>query len=267
MAPRTRFAAITTLAVVVVAALAPSPAVRAAQAVPAVPQASAASPDSAGAGEQCEAEAPGVVAVRVVVDYGDLAEAPAEPGVVCVSVPEGADGSEVLAARAEQLGTPAPRYEASGLLCAIDGVPETGCGEPTDTGYRYWSYWLGTAEGWEYASVGPAFRSAEAAVSEGWRFVDGAGGPDDPPPGSSPDPATGAPSGSSGSSGSPGSSSEGDSGPAGSGDGTARAGDGAAGAGDGGGTLAGTLAGTAAGVLAVGVLAAAAVVVSRRRST
>ncbi len=257
MAPRTRFAAITALAVVVVAALGPSPAVRAAQAVP------AASAGSAGAGEECEAEAPGVVPVRVVVDYGDLAEAPAEPSVVCASVPEGADGSEVLAARAEQLGTPVPRYEASGLLCAIDGLPETGCGEQTDTGYRYWSYWLGTAEGWEYASVGPAFRSAQAAVSEGWRFVDGAGGPEDPPPGSSPDPATGAPSGSSGS------SSEGDSGGPGAGDGAVGAGDGAAGTAgsDGGGALAGTLAGTAAGLLAVGVLAAAAVVVSRRRST
>jgi hypothetical protein len=36
--------------------------------------------------------------------------------------------------------------------------------------YRYWSYWLGTDAGWEFASVGPAFRLPADGTVEGWRF-------------------------------------------------------------------------------------------------
>ena len=36
--------------------------------------------------------------------------------------------------------------------------------------YRYWSYWLGTDEGWSFANVGPAFRSPADGTLEGWRF-------------------------------------------------------------------------------------------------
>lgn len=136
----------------------------------------------AAAGERCEGDAPDEVGVVVVVDFGDLAGGPVSPSVTCVSVPGGATGNDVLEARADRLDVPAPRYDASGLLCAIDGMPGSGCGERVGDGYRYWSYWLGTGDGWEHAQQGPGFRDADPAVTEGWHFVEGSGRPTDPPP-------------------------------------------------------------------------------------
>lgn len=125
--------------------------------------------------------AAGQIRISVVVDFGDLPNPP-PTSAACVSAEEGSTGAAVLAARAKQLGTPAPRFNTSGLLCAIDGLPATGCGERTGDGYRYWSYWQGTASGWSYANVGPAGRRVRATQTEGWHFVEGAGLPSDPPP-------------------------------------------------------------------------------------
>ncbi len=36
--------------------------------------------------------------------------------------------------------------------------------------YRYWSYWLGSDDGWSFANVGPAFRVPADGMVEGWRF-------------------------------------------------------------------------------------------------
>lgn len=140
------------------------------------------------AGERCEADGPDEVGVVVVVDFGDLEGAPGGPSVVCVSVPEGATGNDVLEARARQLEVSSPRYDSSGLLCAIDGLPEDGCGERVGSGYLYWSYWLGTGDGWEHAQEGPGFRDADPTVTEGWHFVEGSGRPSDPPPEAPPAP-------------------------------------------------------------------------------
>lgn len=125
--------------------------------------------------------AAGEVRVSVVVDFGDL-PSPPPTTATCVAASDGDTGAEVLSARARQLGKPAPRYNASGLLCAIDGLPSTGCGERTSSGYRYWSYFRGTEGGWEYASVGPTGSRVKATQSEGWRFTDGTGRPGDPAP-------------------------------------------------------------------------------------
>lgn len=125
--------------------------------------------------------AAGQIRVSVVVDFGDLPNPP-PLSTACVSAEDGNTGAAVLAARAKQLGTPAPRFNTSGLLCAIDGLPATGCGERTADGYRYWSYWQGTPSGWSYANVGPAERRVRATQTEGWHFVEGAGLPSDPPP-------------------------------------------------------------------------------------
>ena len=92
------------------------------------------------------------IVVPVVVDTGgpsDTAE------VACVPVPAGSNGAQVLAARAKLLHVPAPRYAESGLLCAIDGYPATGCGVQTGQYYAYWAYYHGGSS-WTYASVGPA---------------------------------------------------------------------------------------------------------------
>ncbi len=67
--------------------------------------------------------------VAVVIDFGDRADAPdggrpPEPRTECARVPDGATAAEALAAVAEPL-----RYNSDGLLCAIAGYPEQGCGE------------------------------------------------------------------------------------------------------------------------------------------
>jgi hypothetical protein len=37
--------------------------------------------------------------------------------------------------------------------------------------FRYWTYWTGTADGWQFSPVGPAFRDAQDGVVEGWRLA------------------------------------------------------------------------------------------------
>lgn len=126
---------------------------------------------------------PGRLTVAVVVDGGD-----APPRVDCVTVDQGATGADVLAARAVSIGAPAPRYDSSGLLCGIDDVPISGCGEPTGDGaYRYWSYWWPDGSGWQYARSGPATHTVTDGSVEGWRFISGRGTDIDNAPTVSPD--------------------------------------------------------------------------------
>lgn len=125
--------------------------------------------------------------VAVVVDFGDGTSVSS----VCVPANSTDNGAAVLAARAEALGTPAPRFNSSGLLCAIDGTPSDGCGEQTGSRYAYWSYWHGTDGAWNYSNVGPGGSRVRATAVEGWRFQPrGAGNPTDPPPRGSADPAS-----------------------------------------------------------------------------
>jgi len=126
------------------------------------------------------------VQIAVVVDFGTGGSVSA----ACVGAGTRDSGATVLAARASQLGTTPPRFDASGLLCAIDGYPSQGCGAQTGSHYAYWSYWHGDASGWTYSNVGPAGSRAQAGTVEGWRFEPaGAGNPSDPPPRASPDAA------------------------------------------------------------------------------
>uniref|UniRef100_UPI0030C68F21 SCO2322 family protein n=1 Tax=Streptomyces bohaiensis TaxID=1431344 RepID=UPI0030C68F21 len=67
--------------------------------------------------------------VALVLDFGTRDEAPPgevppPPATVCAVVADGATGAETLAAVAGPL-----RYDRAGLLCAIRGYPERGCGE------------------------------------------------------------------------------------------------------------------------------------------
>lgn len=138
-------------------------------------------PRFSGAAEACATTERGEIGVHVVIDFGDLVP-DASPSVECVVVSEGASAADVLDRRARQLGAPPPRYDPSGLLCAIDGLPENGCGEREGDRYLYWSYWQGSDDGWTYSQVGPAQRQASPSVTEGWHFVRGAALPSDPPP-------------------------------------------------------------------------------------
>ena len=133
--------------------------------------------------------ASGDVHVAVVVDNGSSSAVSA----VCVPGSSGDNGATILAARASMLGTPQPRYAASGLLCAIDGMPSTGCGVAHDGHYAYWSYWHGTrrevvvlerrsglgtcrsrdvVEGWRWQPDGSALANGSAAARTGRRHRD-----------------------------------------------------------------------------------------------
>lgn len=119
----------------------------------------------------------GATRVAVVIDNGGSVDAR------CIEVNANLNGAQFLAARAQILGTPAPTYNASGLLCSIDGYPNTGCGDRSGGSYAYWSYWDGRTGSWVYSSVGPASRRMTGSSVEGWRFQrSGAGKPTDPPP-------------------------------------------------------------------------------------
>lgn len=67
--------------------------------------------------------------VAFVIDYGEAAHAPGgerppTSRTACAATADGATAAEALAEVAEPL-----RYDANGLLCAIDGYPSRGCGE------------------------------------------------------------------------------------------------------------------------------------------
>lgn len=118
----------------------------------------------------------------LVVDFGDAPGAPSGNTVTCVPVDGDDTAADALVTRARMLGRPVPRYNNAGLLCSLDGFPESGCGERSAAGYRYWSYWFG-GDAWSYASTGPAFHRAKPGGVVGWRFQPaGAGTAADPPP-------------------------------------------------------------------------------------
>jgi hypothetical protein len=126
------------------------------------------------------------VSVALVVDFGGSTR----PEVGCVKVPASDNGYYALAAFIQQEKEVAPAYAGSGLLCSINGIPSSGCGQQVGGGYIYWSYWHGDTGTWNYAGTG-AFAvvgSYPKPDVEGWKFQDPA--PDnasDPPPAASPD--------------------------------------------------------------------------------
>ena len=102
--------------------------------------------------------------VAVVIDHGSSIDAR------CIEIDGNMNGAQFLALRAQILNVPQPTYNASGLLCSIDGYPRTGCGEKTGSTYAYWSYWDGRSGRWVFARIGPASRRMTDGAMEGWRF-------------------------------------------------------------------------------------------------
>ena len=132
-------------------------------------------------GESCAEATPAqsTINIGMVVDFGILRGGDVQ--TTCVGVAPGTNGFKMLQAAGHTV-----TVDSSGLLCSIDGVPETGCGERTASGYRYWAYFHGSGSSWSYSSIGPqGYRAAEGTV-EGWHFVEGAGLPSDPPPNRAP---------------------------------------------------------------------------------
>ncbi len=123
--------------------------------------------------------ADGEIRVVLVVDSSDLGGG---ASATCLVVPAGTTGSQLLARRGSELGTGSPRYGSSGLLCAIDGLPATGCGDRSSGGFEYWAYFNGSSGSWVYGNINPFTRRLSDGDIEGWRYVQGAGNGQDPPP-------------------------------------------------------------------------------------
>ena len=116
------------------------------------------------------------VAVAFVVDFGGGAA----PVVGCVKVPSGTNGYQALAAFTAQEQEQAPTYNASQLLCSINGIPGSGCGQTVSGGYVYWSYWEASSGSWAYANTG-AFAAVQAGRRAGMALREpGQGQPDGP---------------------------------------------------------------------------------------
>lgn len=110
--------------------------------------------------------------VAVVIDFGTLTGAPDGVFTDCVTVGPQATGMTALrAATGNRLG-----FDASEKVCSILGYPSApdprNCSTPVDGRIRYWAYFHGTSNGWEYSSSGAASQRAVPDVVEGWRFLD-----------------------------------------------------------------------------------------------
>lgn len=112
----------------------------------------------------------GEIRVVLVVDATDLGGG---SSATCLVVPAGTTGSQVLARRGSELGSGSPRYGSSGLLCAIDGLPATGCGDRNSSGFGYWAYFFSDGGGWIYGNNNPFTKRLADGAIEGWRFVAG----------------------------------------------------------------------------------------------
>jgi len=165
------------IAAVTVATLAPTMAPGAAQ-----PAAASAARQSKDASPRCAVPAHTAndrIVVAVVADFGGVN---GKVIVTCVLAKAGESGAQVLQSQAQLLRYPSPRYAESGLLCAIDGYPTSGCGTQSGGHYAYWAYWHG-GKRWHYANRGPGGWKVSKGDVEGWRFEpDGSATPADPPP-------------------------------------------------------------------------------------
>lgn len=122
----------------------------------------------------------GEIRVVIVVDATDFGGG---SSATCLVVPTGTTGSQLLARRSAELGTGSVRYGSSGLLCAIDGMPATGCGDHNAGGFDYWGYFNAPSGSWAYGNINPFTRRVSDGDIEGWRYVRGGkGSAQDPPP-------------------------------------------------------------------------------------
>ncbi|MEI2699137.1 MAG: hypothetical protein V9E94_12665 [Microthrixaceae bacterium] len=120
-------------------------------------------PDPVGA-QGCGPAPAGRVAAMVTIDRGT-----GSPGSRCVVVSHGATGLDALRAAGHEV-----RLDG-GFVCAIDGLPATGCANKPDAGNAYWRYWHAPANGgaWSYSQVGAGgYRLPTRCAVEGWVWSD-----------------------------------------------------------------------------------------------
>ena len=65
--------------------------------------------------------------------------------------------------------------DASGMICAIDSLPEPCPAEFTGSWWTYWS--AENDDAWQFAAEGPDTTEPAAGGIEGWRYHDGTAGP------------------------------------------------------------------------------------------
>lgn len=116
--------------------------------------------DAAAAG--CGPAPQGQIAAVVVVDRGSGAAAR------CATVGQGSTGLDALRAAGHDV-----RLDG-GFVCAIDGLPATGCGNRPSEGSAYWRYWHAPPGGaWSYSQVGAGgYRLPSRCAVEGWVWSD-----------------------------------------------------------------------------------------------
>ncbi len=114
--------------------------------------------------QACGPAPTGQVAVIVTIDRGA-----GSPTGRCVTVSHGSTGLDALRAAGHEV-----RLDG-GFVCAIDGLPATGCGNKPDAGNAYWRYWHAPANGgaWSYSQVGAGgYRLPTRCAVEGWVWSD-----------------------------------------------------------------------------------------------
>lgn len=103
--------------------------------------------------------------VTVVVDLTDLG---GEVEVGCAT--DAGTGTEAL-----QAAGFTDTRDASGMICAVDDLPDP-C--PTEFEGSFWSYWFAGDDGtWQTYMEGSDTAVPEAGGVEGWRYSDGSAGP------------------------------------------------------------------------------------------
>ncbi|MCB1256099.1 MAG: hypothetical protein KDB26_03290 [Microthrixaceae bacterium] len=105
----------------------------------------------------------GRLAVAVVVTFADGTS----PTVRCTNIRSGGSGFDALRSAGFSL-----RIE-SGFLCAIDGMPATGCANGSGFDGTYWRYFRAQPGGtWQYANTGGgyAIQTSSGCAVEGWTW-------------------------------------------------------------------------------------------------
>ncbi|MGB3412922.1 MAG: hypothetical protein WBA45_17220 [Microthrixaceae bacterium] len=109
-------------------------------------------------------------AVAVVVDFGD-----STPDGSCASIPRNSSGG-TNSTGIDALKTAGHSLRIDGgFLCAIDGVPATGCARNSGFDGWYWRYFKAEpGKGWRYSSSGFGYRMAlvNGCGAEGWVWSD-----------------------------------------------------------------------------------------------
>lgn len=122
-------------------------------------------PTAVAAASECRPRLEGSTVVVVVVKNG------ASPATLrCVELTGTVNGFDALRAAGHTL-----RIEG-GFLCAIDGVPATGCATASGFDGTYWRYFNSPNDGtWSYSPVGAGRRLGTGCMAEGWVYSNAAG--------------------------------------------------------------------------------------------